>query len=55
MNKLLVDNFLNILKENYDLIKIKYSREIDIEYAFIIDEISTGTPLLFLQRGLMFF
>jgi hypothetical protein len=55
MNKLIVDNFIGFFEENYYLIKMRYSRETDIEYAFIINEINSGKNLSFLQKKLVAF
>ena len=55
MYKKIMDNFINILSENYEIIKIKYSRETDLEYSFIINEINSGKDLKTLQNRLVTF
>ena len=53
--KTILDNIINFLKENNEYIKIKYSRETDIQYAFIKDEIHNGKSPISLQKTLVSF
>ena len=53
--KIIMDNLLKFIKENNELIKIKYSRETDLKYAFINEDIFNGIKPISLQKTLVSF